>query len=109
LPGFIEILEKAGFSGLRHRLYWYSQLGDPLLLIAMVLFAAGFTLRPLRRGGTSAVIGAGVATGFLIYFTTDVAYALGLSARLPAMLAAWSPAVVGCLLGAGLLFHLEDG
>lgn len=109
LPRFIEILEKAGFSGLRHRLYWYSQLGDPLLLIAMVLFAAGFTLRPLRRGGTAAVIGAGVATGFLIYFTTDVAYALGLSARLPAMLAAWSPAIVGCLLGAGLLFHLEDG
>ncbi len=109
LPAFISVLENAGFSGLRHRLYWYSQIADPVLLCAMVLFAAIFTMRPQRRGGTSATIGLGVITGFLIYFTTDVAYALGLSARLPAMLAAWSPAMVGLLLGAGWLFHMEDG
>ena len=109
LPAFISILEKAGFSGLRHRLYWYSQIADPALLCAMVLFAAIFTLRPQRRGGATATIALGVATGFIIYFTTDVAYALGLSARLPALLAAWSPATVGLLIGAGLLFHLEDG
>jgi lipopolysaccharide export system permease protein len=109
LPAFISILENAGFSGLRHRLYWYSQIADPALLCAMVLFAAIFTLRPQRRGGTSATIGLGVITGFVVYFTTDVAYALGLSARLPAILAAWSPATVSLLLGAGWLFHMEDG
>jgi lipopolysaccharide export system permease protein len=75
----------------------------------MVLFAAAFTLRPQRRGGTTIIIAGGVATGFVIYFASDVVYALGLSARLPALLAAWSPAAVGCLLGAGVLFHLEDG
>lgn len=109
LPHFISVLEKAGFSGLRHRLYWYSQIADPILLCAMVLFAAIFTLRPQRRGGASITIALGVATGFIIYFSTDVTYALGLSARLPALLAAWSPAAVGLLMGAGLLFHLEDG
>jgi len=109
LPGFIDVLEKAGFSGLRHRLYWHSQLADPILLCAMILFAAGFTMRPTRRGGATGIVIVGVATGVLIYFTTDVAYALGLSSRLPEILAAWSPATVGCLLGAGLLFHLEDG
>ena len=109
LPGFIKILEKAGFSGLRHRLYWHSQLADPILLCAMILFAASFTMRPTRRGGATGIIIVGVATGVLIYFSTDVAYALGLSSRLPVFLAAWSPAAVGCLLGAGLLFHLEDG
>jgi lipopolysaccharide export system permease protein len=109
LPGFIDVLEKAGFSGLRHRLYWHSQLADPILLCAMILFAAGFTMRPTRRGGATGIVILGVATGVLIYFTTDVAYALGLSSRLPVFLAAWSPATVGCLLGAGLLFHLEDG
>jgi lipopolysaccharide export system permease protein len=109
LPGFIEVLEKAGFSGLRHRIYWYSLIADPFLLCAMVLFAAAFTLRPQRRGGTIAVLVSGVATGFVIYFASDVVYALGLSARLPPLLAAWSPAAIGCLLGAGILFHLEDG
>jgi lipopolysaccharide export system permease protein len=109
LPGFIEVLEKAGFSGLRHRIYWYSLIADPFLLCAMALFAAAFTLRPQRRGGATIVIASGVATGFAIYFASDVVYALGLSARLPALLAAWSPALTGCLLGAGVLFHLEDG
>jgi len=109
LPGFIDVLEKAGFSGLRHRIYWYSLIGDPFLLCAMALFAAAFTLRPLRRGGTTMVIASGVAVGFIIYFATDVVYALGLSARLPPLLAACSPAAIGCLLGAGILFHLEDG
>ena len=109
LPGFIDVLEKAGFSGLRHRIYWYSLLADPFLLCAMLLFAAAFTLRPQRRGGTTMVIVGGVAAGFIMYFASDVVYALGLSSRLPTLLAAWSPAMVGCLLGTGILFHLEDG
>lgn len=109
LPGFIDVLEKAGFSGLRHRIYWYSLIADPFLLCAMLLFAAAFTLRPQRRGGTTMIVAGGVATGFVMYFASDVVYALGLSARLPTLLAAWSPAAVGCLLGAGVLFHLEDG
>lgn len=109
LPGFIEVLEKAGFSGLRHRIYFYSLMAEPFLLCAMALFAAAFTLRPQRRGGTAMTIAAGVATGFIIYFSSDVLYALGLSARLPPLLAAWSPAIIGCLLGTGVLFHMEDG
>jgi len=109
LPGFISVLEQAGFSGLRHRIYWYGQLAEPLLLCAMVLFAAAFTLRPQRRGGTALLIAGGVGTGFLVYFATDVVHALGVSARIPALLAAWSPATVGCLLSTAFLFHLEDG
>lgn len=109
LPGFIDVLEKAGFSGLRHRIYWYSLIADPFLLCAMALFAAAFTLRPQRRGGATFAIAGGVITGFIIYFASDVVYALGLSSRLPPLLAAWSPAVIGCLLGTGVLFHMEDG
>jgi lipopolysaccharide export system permease protein len=109
LPSFIDVLENAGFSGLRHRIYWYSLIADPFLLCAMALFAAAFTLRPQRRGGATVTIASGVATGFIIYFASDVVYALGLSARLPPLLAACSPAVIGCLLGTGVLFHLEDG
>ena len=109
LPGFIGVLEQAGFSGLRHRIYWYGQLADPMLLCAMVLFAAAFTLRPQRRGGTTLLIASGIGTGFLTYFATDVVNALGMSARIPPLLAAWSPATVGCLLATAFLFHLEDG
>jgi len=109
LPSFIHELEDAGFSGLRHRLYWYAQLADPLLLCAMILIAATFSLRPARQRGTGVVLAAGIGTGFLLYFLTDVVFALGLTARIPVILAAWTPAGVATLLGLSMLFHLEDG
>lgn len=109
LPRFIGVLEKAGFSGLRHRLYWNTQLAEPFLLCAMVLVAAAFSLRPIRSGGAGVLIAAGVGAGLLLYFLSDVVFALGVSARIPIILAAWSPATVTSLLGAAMLFHLEDG
>ncbi len=109
LPHFIAVLEQAGFSALRHRLYWQSLLSAPLLLCAMVVIAATFSLRPTRRGGVGAMLALGVATGFVLYFLTDLVYALGLSRRIPIVLAAWAPALVSTLLGASMLLHLEDG
>lgn len=109
LPHFIAVLEAAGFSGLRHQLYWHAQMAHPLLLIAMVLLAATFSLRQVRRGGTSLLVVGGITTGFLLYFLSDVVSALGVSARIPVILAAWSPAAVSCLLGVAMTFHLEDG
>ena len=50
LPEFIETLEAAGFSARKHRLHWHSILAGPLLLCAMVLIAATFSLRLTRRG-----------------------------------------------------------
>ncbi len=109
LPAFIEVLEKAGFSAARHRLHFHGLLAAPLMLCAMVLIAATFSLRMVRRGGTMAVAGAGVVVGFLVYFASDVIFALGLSGRLPVELAAWTPAAVSTLLGLATLLHLEDG
>ncbi len=109
LPAFIGVLEKAGFSAARHRLHLHGLLAAPLMLCAMVLIAATFSLRMVRRGGTMAVAGAGVVVGFLVYFASDVIFALGLSGRLPVELAAWTPAAVSTLLGLATLLHLEDG
>lgn len=109
LPGFIGVLERAGFSGVRHRLYWHSLVASPFLLAAMVLIAAAFSLRPTRRSGGGAVIVGGIGVGFLLYFLSDVVYALGLSASVPVLLAAWTPAGVSLMLGLATIFHLEDG
>jgi len=110
LPGFIRFFESAGFSANRQRLYFQSMLASPLLLCAMVLVAAVFSLRPdLRSGGLLMRLCGGVISGFVFYFFSKVVYALGLSATLPVILAAWSPAVVTGLIGTATLFHLEDG
>ncbi len=109
LPGFANNLERSGFSALKHRLYFYTLLARPFLLCAMILIAAIFSLRMQRRGGTPAMIGGGVATGFLLYFLSYVVSALGNSATIPVILAAWTPAGVSMLLGVTFLLYLEDG
>tara|TARA_A100001037_G_scaffold306628_1_gene353440 strand:+ start:3747 stop:4841 length:1095 start_codon:yes stop_codon:yes gene_type:complete len=109
LPRFIDTLERAGFSALRHRLHWHSILAGPLLLCAMVLIAATFSIRLNRRGGAGLLAAGGVFAGFLLYFFSDVVYAMGLSGAVPVALAAWAPAGICALLGLTTLFHLEDG
>ncbi len=109
LPGFIASLEKSGFSALRHRLYWNTLLATPFLMLAMILLAAVFTLRHTRRGGTTFIITGGVLTGFVLYFFSDLIFALGLSDSIPVTLAAWAPSGVTTLLGLAMLLHLEDG
>ncbi len=110
LTDFIKALEAAGFSAVRHRLHFNTLLASPLLMCAMVLIAATFTLRQSsRRGGTTFVVSMGVLTGFLLYFISDVIFALGLSDSIPVTLAAWTPSGVATLLGLAMLLHLEDG
>lgn len=109
LPGFIRLLENAGFSAVRHKLQFHRLLALPLLFSAMVLLAATFSLRPQRRGRVGLVILSGVLTGFMVYFVSNFVFALGLSAKIPVVLAAWTPAGVCLLLGIAMLLHLEDG
>jgi lipopolysaccharide export system permease protein len=109
LPGFIALLEQSGFSARRHRLHFDVLLARPFLLCAMVLVAATFSLRMQRRGGVTTMIVAGVVAGFLLYFLSNVVYALGLSTKLPVVLAAWIPTGVSLIFGASMLLHLEDG
>jgi lipopolysaccharide export system permease protein len=109
LPGFIELLEESGFPAQRHRLHFNVLLARPLLLCAMVLVAATFSLRMQRRGGATLMIVGGVVSGFVLYFVSDIVFALGLSAKLPVALAAWTPTGVSVIFGASMLLHLEDG
>ncbi len=109
LPGFISLLEHAGFSSVRHRLHFQSLLALPLLCGTMALVAAGFSMRPARRGGVARMIGSGVAAGFALFTVSKIAEQLGQYGALPPALAAWVPAFAGLLLALALLLHLEDG
>ena len=109
LPGFIGLLERSGFSAIRHRLHFQSLLALPLLAGTMSLVSAGFSMRPARRGGVAKMIGSGVAAGFALFMISKVAEEFGNSGALPAALAAWAPAAAGLMLALALLLHLEDG
>jgi lipopolysaccharide export system permease protein len=109
LPGFIKLLEQSGFPAQRHRLHYDVLLARPFLLCSMVLVAAIFSLRMQRRGGTTLMVVGGVASGFVLYVVSNIVFALGISAKVPVVLAAWTPTGVSLIFGASTLLHLEDG
>ncbi len=109
LPGFIALLNRSGFSSIRHQLQFQSLLALPLLSGTMCLLAAGFSMRPQRRGGVAQMIGGGVAAGFALFMISKLAEEFGQSGALPPVLAAWVPAASGFMLAVALLLHLEDG
>ncbi|HVY14218.1 MAG TPA: LPS export ABC transporter permease LptG [Rhodopila sp.] len=109
LPGFIALLDRSGFSSIRHRLHFQALLALPLLSATMALVAAGFSMRPARRGGVAKMIGSGVAAGFALFVISKVAEEIGQSGTLPVVLAAWAPAGAGLLFSVALLLHMEDG
>jgi lipopolysaccharide export system permease protein len=109
LPGFIELLDRSGFSSIRHRLHFQALLALPLLAATMTLVSAGFSMRPARRGGVAKMIGSGVAAGFALFVVSKVTEEIGQSGALPVALAAWVPAASGLMLAVALLLHTEDG
>jgi lipopolysaccharide export system permease protein len=109
LPAFIHSLERAGFSSRRHAVWFQMELALPLLLVAMVLIGAGFTMRHTRFGRSGMMVLLAMGLGFAIFFLRNFAQVLGETGQIPILLAAWSPPVTGVLLSLGLLLHLEDG
>ncbi len=109
LPAFIDRLDRAGFSARQHRVWLQSELALPLLLVAMVLVGAGFTMRHTRFGGTGPMVLGALLMGFSLFFIRNFAQVLGENGQLPVYLAAWSPPIAATLLALALILHMEDG
>jgi len=109
LSGFIDQLERAGFSARSHRVWLQMELALPLMMAAMVLIGAGFTMRHTRFGRTGTMVLTALLLGFAMYFIRNFAQILGESGQIPVLLAAWSPPVAAILLSTGILLNLEDG
>ncbi|GLS87611.1 LPS export ABC transporter permease LptG [Cypionkella aquatica] len=109
LPSYIKALERAGFSARNYQVWMQMELALPVLLAAMVLIAAGFTMRHARFGKTGQMVLLALLGGFLIFFLRNFAQVLGQNGQIPVLLAAWSPPIAATFLALGLLLHLEDG
>lgn len=109
IPRFISQLEASGFTSIRHRTFFQSQLSTPLLLAAMVLTGAVFAFRPSRFGNSGIMALLAILSGFLLFALKNVAESLGEAQEVPVLLAAWAPATAALLIALSLLLHLEDG
>lgn len=109
LPELAEKTRAAGLDARGYALQYQRLLARPLLLVAMVLVAAAFSLRFFRSGGIAKTLAGGVAAGFVLYIATEVFSDLGGAGTISPSLAAWSPALVGSMLGTLSLLNSEDG
>jgi lipopolysaccharide export system permease protein len=109
LPSYIRGLERAGFSARSHQVWLQMELALPLFLVAMVLIAAGFTMRHARMARTGSLVLAALLAGFGVFFLRNFGQVLGENGQIPIVMAAWTPPVAATMLALGLLLHLEDG
>lgn len=109
LPRVISNTERAGFSAIDYRLRLQQLLASPLLFAAMALLAASFSLRLARLGGLSGLAILAVASGFGVFFFTQICGALGSAEVIPLWAAAWIPPTIALLSGLAMLCYTEDG
>jgi lipopolysaccharide export system permease protein len=109
LPAYIAGLKRAGFSALRHQVWFQMELALPLMLAAMVMVASVFTMRHMRGRKTGGLVLGAFAAGLALFFLRNMAQVLGDNAGVPPSLAGWAPPIVGILFAIGILLQLEDG
>ncbi|HXI86156.1 MAG TPA: LPS export ABC transporter permease LptG [Parvularculaceae bacterium] len=109
IPHYMALAKAAGLSTRRYAIRFHDLCSTPLKLLAMVLIAAMFSLRPVRQGGALKLFLFAVGAGFALYVLSQVAAALGESGVAPVALAAWAPAVAVSLAAITGLLHLEEG
>jgi lipopolysaccharide export system permease protein len=109
LPAYITGLENAGFSARSHRVWFQMELAMPLLLAAMVMVAAGFSMRHARFGKPGKLVLMAMLIGFGLFFLRNFAQVLGENGQIPVLMAAWFPPLAAVMMSLGLLLHLEDG
>src|SRR5690606_41868332 len=104
-----KIIADTGFESNPLWAHFYTLLAEPVLNLSLVFLAGALALRaPRQQRGWWLVIGT-VCVGFVVFFLGDFLEALGVSERLPIMVAAFAPATISLLMGLTALLYLEDG
>lgn len=105
----IQSIGEAGFSTLPHWIHLNSELAQPLMLMAMMIIGATFTLQTshVRNIGISVFIA--LICGFSLYFLQNLAITLGLAGEIPIFMAAWSLPLATLFFAVGLFLRFEDG
>ena len=108
LPGFIDLLERAGLPTIEHRMHFHKLLSLPFLLIGIAMLGAKATLTNMTRGRRVMLFSRGTVIAVSIFLFTHFMQVLGTTLRLPTLVAAWAPAFIVILVGAILLARMDE-
>ena len=73
-------------------------------IISLLVFALKANV---RRGGVMYLIVGGIVTGFVVYFLSQIIYALGINNYIPILIAVWTPILIIVMIATSILLHLE--
>lgn len=109
LPDTIDFYENSGFSIVRYQMRYLSLISLPFLLMAMVLVAGLFSLKASQRqGGVLFMIILGIATGFTVYFTSQIISTFGINSYIPVWFAVWAPAIIIASVSISVYLQKEE-
>lgn len=108
MPTFITIAEESGFSVVKHKLYFYKLLMIPFFFAAMACLGIAFALAKPRTGNMAKYSVTGLIIGFLIYFSSDIISALGISGSIPVLISVVSPTFITLIIAVYTYLHHED-
>lgn len=108
-PHVLAQARDAGLSTHRLELKYWNYLCHPILIVAMGLLGAAFSVRPVRLGGTARLIALGASAAFMAYIFGNFCNALASSQAVPPWLAAGTPPLAALFAVCAMIAYREDG
>ena len=109
LPRLMRLARTSFFPVYTYELKWQSLWASIFECIALTLFAAAVSLQLHRRYGSILFLFFGIFSGFLFYFSSQMARAFCLANVLSPLLASWFATFFIILTSLVLIFFLEEG
>lgn len=107
LDHYIDYLQDSGQPSAEYRIALWKKLGQPILVLAMILLAIPFTFSIPRAPGLGSRLAVGVIVGLLTYITYQIMLNLGLLFSLNVPLTAIAPPVLLLMLALALVYRFD--
>lgn len=107
LMDYIARLKKSGYNIARYEVELYGKMAFPLSSLMMVMIATPLSLQRVRSGGTGRGIAISVLIAFAYWALMSIGSALGRSAALPPLPAAWLANIVFAAASGYILIRMH--
>jgi lipopolysaccharide export system permease protein len=107
LKKYVRKIKKEGYDVTRYLVHLQGKIAFPFVVIIMIFIGVSFSLRSERSGGIMQSVGLGIFIGFSYFSVHALSMSLGLSGRIPAILAAWGANILFSAIAAILFYRVR--
>jgi lipopolysaccharide export system permease protein len=107
LRKYVNKIQAEGYDVTRYLVYLQGKIAFPFVIIIMIFIGISFSLRSERSGGIMQSVGIGIFIGFSYFSVHALSMSLGLSGKIPAILAAWGANILFSAIAAVLFYRVR--